>query len=434
MSKKLDFKVESLGKCTIDSPLNIEYFVDDSQRVLYDISLEAFNRDRKLKPDPLSMEVAGPRKKIYFDPSKTKAGIVTCGGLCPGINDVIRGIVNLLWYGYGVRNIFGFRYGYQGLAPQYKHEVWDLTPEKVVEIHKRGGSILASSRGPQDTGVMVDALERMNVNILFTVGGDGTQKGALDMHVEARKRGISLSVIGIPKTIDNDLSFIEKSFGFETAFSEAVAAIQGAHEEAEGAPNGVGIVKLMGRHSGFITSMATLAMSDVNFCLIPEVPFSFEGENGLFKVMERRLKARRHAVIVVAEGAGQDIMARKAGDQAKDASGNVKLGDVGIFLRDELTAHFKEIGMETNIKYIDPSYIIRSVPANSTDSVYCMQLAQNAVHAGMAGKSGMVVGEWNNTFTNLPIAMAVLERNTVDPKGPLWVNVLESTGQPPVMS
>lgn len=431
MSEKLDFSIENVGKRTVDSPLDIGYFVEDEQKVLYDISIEAFYKYKKLKTDPLAFEVAGPRKKIYFDPSKTKAGIVTCGGLCPGINDVIRGVVNTLYYGYGVKNILGFRYGYQGLVPKYGHEVVTLTPDTVTEIHKRGGSILSSSRGPQDIGVMTDALERMNVDILFTIGGDGTQKGALEIHHEARRRKSSLCVVGIPKTIDNDLSFIEKSFGFETAFGAAVESIRGAHEEAEGAPNGIGIVKLMGRHSGFIAAMATLAMSDVNFCLVPESPFRFDGEHGLFAIMEKRLEKRRHAVVVVAEGAGQELMA--ADENGKDASGNVKLSDIGVYLKDRLGAHFKSLNIEVNIKYIDPSYIIRSVPANSTDSVYCMQLAQNAVHAAIAGKSGMVVGELNNVFTHVPVEMATLKRNIIDVNGPLWSNVLETTGQPQVI-
>ncbi len=424
-----DFNVESLGKCTVNSPLDIIYFVDDDNRILLDASLKAYRAECKKKGEPWSMEIAGPRKKIYFDPSKTKAAIVTCGGLCPGINDVIRGIVNVLWYGYGVHNITGFKYGFQGLVPEYRHETVELKPEVVKTIHQSGGSMLSSSRGPQDTGAMVDALERMNINILFAIGGDGTQRAALEIHEEAKKRNINLAVVGIPKTIDNDLCFIEKSFGFESAFSAAVDAVRGAHQEAEGAPNGVGIVKLMGRHSGFIATTATLATSDVNFCLIPEVPFQLEGPQGLFLALEERLNRRKHAVIVVAEGAGQELMRKEAAGKQTDASGNVALKDIGVFLKKRIDEHFKQMKFEANVKYIDPSYIIRSVPANPTDSVYCMQLAQNSVHAAMAGKSGMVVGEWNNTFTNIPIAMAIYRRNQVDPDGPLWLNVLEATGQ-----
>ncbi len=428
---KINFDIESLGKCNIDSPIKFKNFVDDADRILYEISLESFRKAKTKKEEPPSLEIAGPRRKIYFDPSKCRAGIVTCGGLCPGINDVIRGIVMALWYVYGVQNILGFRYGYQGLAPQYSHKPMELDPKSVEDIHKVGGSILSSSRGPQDIGVMADTLERMNVNMLFTIGGDGTQRGSLALHEELKKRKLKIAIVGVPKTIDNDLCFIEKSFGFETAFSAAADAVKGAHEEATGAPNGIVIVKLMGRQSGFIAANAALAMNDVNIVLIPEVPFKLEGEKGLFRFVEERLRTRKHAFILVAEGAGQQLLADEASATATDASGNIKLGDIGHFLTDKLTAYFESINMEANIKYIDPSYIIRSVPANPSDSVYCMQLAQNAVHAAMAGKSGLVVGQWNHVFTHVPIAMATMKRNTIDPDGSLWLNVLESTGQPP---
>jgi 6-phosphofructokinase 1 len=430
MNKKLNFEIENLGRCTIEPPVKITHFVEDEERILVDITLSACMKSAKQKSDPLTMEVAGPRRKIYFDASKTRVGIVTCGGLCPGINDVIRAMVMTLWYVYGVRNIAGFRYGFQGLVPKYGHPVFEMTPNLVENINKKGGSILASSRGPQDISVMADTLERMNVSMLFAIGGDGTQRGALALHEELKKRKLKIAVVGIPKTIDNDLSFIEKTFGFETAFGAASDTIRGAHEEAEGAPNGISIIKLMGRQSGFIAANAALAMNDVNIVLIPEVPFKLEGEKGLIKYVEERLETRKHAVIVVAEGAGQDIMEKEIEGKATDASGNIRLLDIGRFLKEKFEVYFKAAGIETNIKYIDPSYIIRSVPANPADSVYCMQLAQNAVHAAMAGKSGMVVGRWNNKFTHVPIDMATMQRNVIDPDGQLWMNVVEATGQP----
>ncbi len=430
MPEELNFSIETLGPCKVDSPIKTAHFEGDDERILLNIRMSELKGEMERAGGPLSLEVAGSRRKIYFDPSKTKAGIVTCGGLCPGINDVIRALVMSLWYVYGVRNIFGYQYGYQGLSPKYKHKAIDMTPELVRSIHKEGGSMLATSRGPQDPSEMADTLERMNVNILFTIGGDGTQRGTLAIYEEAKKRGMKLAVVGIPKTVDNDLCFIEKSFGFETAFGAAADAINGAHEEARGAPNGVSIVKLMGRHSGFIAAMATLAMSDVNIVLVPECPFKLEGAGGLLKNVEDRLRKRGHCLIVVAEGAGQEIMAEQGLKQERDASGNVRLLDIGVFLKDKFNEYFKSINMESNIKLIDPSYIIRSVPANPADSVYCTQLAQNAVHAAMAGKTAMVVGEWNNSFTHVPIAMATLRRNVIDVNGAFWLNVIESTGQP----
>jgi 6-phosphofructokinase 1 len=287
-----------------------------------------------------------------------------------------------------------------------------------------GGTILASSRGNQDVSVMVDTLEEMNIGILFCVGGDGTQRGALAISDEASKRGLRISVIGIPKTIDNDISFVQKTFGFETAVSEAKRATYAAHTEAIGAPNGVGLVKLMGRDSGFIAAYSVLVDNQVNFCLVPEVPFSLEV---FLKALQERLNKRGHAVIVVAEGAGQHLFAA-AGEH--DASGNVKYGDIGILLRDAIKDHFNSIGEEVNLKYIDPSYIIRSQPANPHDSAFCLLMGHSAVHAGMAGRTGMIVGFWNHQFTHVPTRLAVGKRKKIDPKGKLWSSVLASTGQP----
>lgn len=432
MSEELDFTVPTLGEPRIKSQLRVNRFHPDGERILYDISAENCRRCVDEGREPLSMEVAGPRERIYFDSSKTRAAIVTCGGLCPGMNDVIRGLVMVLTYLYGVRTVLGIRYGYQGFIPAYGHEAMSLTPEAVASIHTEGGSILSSSRGEQDTGEIVDALERMNVSILFAIGGDGTMRGAQDIFQEITKRGLRISVIGIPKTIDNDLYFIEKSFGFETAFSKACEAIRSANTEALGGPNGIGLVKLMGRHSGYIAANAAIAVGDVNIVLIPEIPFELEGERGLLAYLKKRLGNRGHAVILVGEGAGQDLIVKTLGEKnvERDASGNVKLLDVGLFLEERINGHFKSAGVEINLKYIDPSYIIRSVPANPSDSMYCAQLAHSAVHAAMAGKTGMVVGRWNNTFTHVPIRMVIRRRNTIPPDSQLWLDVLETTGQP----
>jgi 6-phosphofructokinase 1 len=378
--------------------------------------------------EPPQFDTAGPREKIYFDPSKLKCGIVTCGGLCPGLNDVIRAIVLGLFYNYGAKTVFGFRYGYEGLTHRYRHVPLELIPETVKNIHKIGGSILASSRGPQDVSEMLDTLERMNIGLLFTIGGDGTLRGAQALSEEIGRHGLKIAVIGIPKTIDNDISFVQSSFGFDTAVSESRTAIDSAHTEAVGARNGIGLVKLMGRESGFIAAYATLANSDVNFCLIPEVPFTLEG---FLKALKDRLKGSGHAVIVVGEGAGQSLMQETG---AKDASGNVRFSDIGLFLKDQINAYFKEESMEVNLKYIDPSYTIRSLPANPRDSAFCLLLGRHAVHAGMTGRTNMVVGNWKGEFTHVPIRMAVSSRKKIDPNGRFWSTVLSCTGQPREMA
>jgi len=416
--------VQRLGGCRIPSPMITSDFVDDDKRVLFHSSLKEAEAVIKAGRPLPAFEMAGPRSKIYFDPSKLKCGIVTCGGICPGLNDVIRSIVFSLHYHYGVPSAFGFRYGYEGLAPAYRHPPMELGLREVRDIHIKGGTILGSSRGPQDVSEMVDTLERMNIGILFAIGGDGTLRGAQAISEEIGCRGLKISVIGIPKTIDNDISYLDKSFGFETAVAETRTSIYSAHVEAHGARNGIGLVKLMGRESGFIAAHATLANSDVNFCLVPEVPFTMEA---FLSALAERLEKRRHAVIVVAEGAGQDLMEKT---EERDASGNVRLTDIGVFLRDQINAHFKKAGVKIVLKYIDPSYTIRSRPANPHDSVFCLLLGHCAVHAGMSGRTNMVVGYWNGEFTHVPIPLAVSERKHVNPEGRLWSSVLESTGQP----
>ncbi|MDR1035565.1 MAG: ATP-dependent 6-phosphofructokinase [Deltaproteobacteria bacterium] len=437
-----DLDIEVLGPAKIDSPLmgktaggreqteNLawEAFTDESQRILRDATLTSVECFAGGKQLPDSFEMAGARRKIYFDPSKVRAGILTAGGLCPGLNDVIRSLVMTLYYRYGVQNIQGIRYGYQGLIPSYGHPLVELNPATVAEIHQFGGTVLGSSRGNQSIEELVDSLERLNMNILFCIGGDGTLKGALSISQQVKERGLKISVIGIPKTIDNDISLVSRSFGFETAVSIATEVIRSAHTEALGAPWGVGLVKLMGRDSGFIAATAALARGDANFVLIPEIDFDVDGPGALLERLYKRLSSRGHAVIVVAEGAGQKFFSGEA--EVKDASGNVLHKDIGAYLADRIRSYFKEKGQEINLKYIDPSYIIRSAPANSTDQVFCSFLGQKAAHAAMAGKTNCLIGQWNGNFVHVPIEKAIAVRKKVNPMGVLWNSVLERTGQP----
>lgn len=427
-----DFKIQILGQGTISSPVKVNSYTSDKRRMLFNNYLENYDVLKTRDGLPLSVEVAGPRAMIYFNPAQTRAAVVTCGGLCPGINDVIRSIVMTLYYRYGVRNISGIKYGFQGLIHTYGHKLLELNPDVVKDIHTFGGSILSSSRGIQDIGEMVSALARMNVNIFFCIGGDGTMRAAECITEELTRRNLNISVIGIPKTIDNDLHLIQKTFGYDTAISAAVTAIQCAHVEARGAPMGIGVVKIMGRQSGHIAVGAALAQGDVNFVLIPEVPFELNGENGFFKALEKQLIHSGHCLILVAEGAGQELISRSTRVVNTDPSGNPRLLDIGAYLRKKIEAYFKTRDMEINLKYIDPSYIIRSVPANTSDCIYCGALGQYAVHAGMSGKTGMLVGLMKDEYVHLPLKM-VGSGAKVDPEGNVWMRVLESTGQPPVM-
>lgn len=377
--------------------------------------------------DLLLFEEAGPRTRLFFDPAHTRAGIVTCGGLCPGLNNVIRSAFLELHHRYGVLEVLGFRGGYQGLDPARGATPVVLTPEFVEDIHREGGTILGTSRGPVDVAVAVDNLIRRKVDILFTVGGDGTQRGSDDLYREARRRGHPLAVVGIPKTIDNDVPYVSQSFGFQTAVEEASRIIDGAHTEAHSVQNGISVVKVMGRNAGFIAAAATIANQDVNFTLVPEVPFALEGAGGFLASLERRVRARRHAVIVVAEGAGQELVG-EAGTE-RDASGHARLGDIGAVLRDRIAAHFKAAGIPVALRYFDPSYSIRSRPADAEDAILCDAYARHAVHAAMAGRTGLVVGHMNDTFVFVPIDRLTSRTRRLDPAGAMWQSVLASTGQ-----
>lgn len=420
--------VSSLGACSVPSPLKGQRFVDSDFGVCAHVDAREIREFAKQGKEPTSFEGAGAREMIYHDPAWTRAAIVTCGGLCPGLNDVIKGLVQVLWFDYGVRSIFGIPYGYAGLNPAFGHSPIILKPDVVDTIHDDGGTILGSSRGEQDIDTMVDTLMRMNINVLFCVGGDGTLRGAHRIAQEITKRGQKISVIGIPKTIDNDLNLVDRTFGFESAVFAASQVLTNAHVEANGAFNGVGVVKLMGRDSGFIAAYACLANSVVNFCLVPELEFEFDGENGLLRSLERRFeRGKDHAVVVVAEGAGQHLFGEKK--KGYDASGNKLHEDIGELVRDRIQSHFNHIGVEASVKYFDPSYIVRSVSAQGTDAIFCYRLAAYAVHAAMCGKHDMVVGSWNGHFTHIPIPLATCRRKQVDLDGQLWHAVISSTRQ-----
>ncbi len=415
--------IKKLGDAKIESPLRIPIEIPLNQQILFHPYPGYVQED-----PPVAFETSQPEKYIYFDPTKVTAAIVTCGGLCPGLNNVIRAIVMGLYHGYGVRSIFGIKYGLQGFIPKFGHPLIPLTPDIVSDIHEQGGTILGSSRGAQSIEKIVDTLERQNMNILFIIGGDGTLRAAEKIENEISARNLKIAVVAVPKTIDNDISFVSRSFGFETAVDSATEAIQCAHTEAMSYPNGIGLVKLMGRYSGFIAATAAAAQRDVNFVLIPEVDFDLEGPQGFFEELRKRLSSRGHAVIVVAEGAGQRFFEDNFEDT--DESGNVRLRDIGKFMEQRIKEYFSEQKFEINLKYIDPSYIIRSVPANTNDGLFSATLGQNAVHAAMAGKTGIVVSIWHGVYCQLPIRLAISQRKNLHPSSRLWINVLESTGQP----
>ena len=419
-----DFHVTRLGPPQYTSPVRINTFIKEEERFLFDINEETIMSRINNGQPLLTIERGGPREKIFFNPEGTKAAIVTCGGLCPGINNVITSITLELTLQYNIREVLGYRFGFKGIAENIQPMI--LNQDSIAGINERGGSILGSSRGPQNVLSMVRRLIEDNVNILFVIGGDGSMKGADVLFREVQKQGLAISIIAVPKTIDNDLNFISQSFGFQTAYSKAVESIHCAHTESLSYENGIGIVKVMGRHSGAIAASATISTNEVNFCLIPESPLKLLGPDGLFSALHTRLLKRGHAVIVIAEGVGQDIIPHGT---ETDSSGNRKLVDSGIWLRDQIQMYFDSIDFSCNIKYIDPSYIIRSIPANPNDALFCTFLGQYAAHAGMSGRTGIVIGQWNHYFAHIPIKLVIQGQKLVNIRGSIWSAVLESTGQ-----
>jgi len=410
-----------LGARNYRSPLRLDALGSIESTFIHD---GMYYRD-PLHDDGPMFERSGPREHLYFDPGRTKVAIVTCGGLCPGLNNVIRSLYLQLHYHYGVPAVMGIRYGYSGFSPEASAPPLWLNAEMVNNIHQHGGTLLGTSRGPVTPDIVVDFLDQRGVSVLFTVGGDGTQRGAHDIVAEIQRRKLPVAVVGIPKTIDDDVQYVHRSFGYFTAIEKAKEVIDCAHVEAHCVNNGISIVKVMGRDSGFIAAGATLASQEVNFTLVPEAPFHLEGENGLLAVLHRRMLERRHAVIVVAEGAGQHLMPPS---DERDASGNLLHRDIGLFLRDRIRDHFAAQRFPVVIRYFDPSYYIRSVPASTVDSVMCDSFARHAVHAALAGKTDMIVGLLHGVFINVPIAMATSRRKRLSAEE--WASVVTATGQP----
>lgn len=419
-----DTAVTDLGQTACDSPKCSESFMADASGVLVGISRASFEREDAV---PVFFEEAGPRQKLFFSPHKTKIAIVTCGGLCPGINDVIRSIVMEAHHHYGVAATLGIRYGLRGFIPACRHDVMEFFPDNVAEIHQFGGTILGSSRGSQPVDEIVDAMERLGIGFCIFIGGVGTMRAASAIGAEIAGRDLPIGVVCIPKTIDNDIHFVSRTFGFATAVEQATEAIACAHVEALGAPYGIGLVKLMGRQSGFIAAEASMGLKHVNMVLVPEEPFALAGPGGVLDVLEDRLGRRGHAVIVAAEGAGQHLVPATG---RADPSGNPVLGDFCGLLTSEIKKHFKEKSLPITQKSIDPSYIIRSVPANTSDAVYCGFLGRLAVHAGMAGKTGLMIGSVNDRYVHVPLPLVTRERKRIDIASDYWQAVLDSTGQP----
>jgi len=422
------------------SERNFGAYTRDDDVVLFDII-----RGDKSGTDAMAFKRAGCRKMICWKGSEVKAAIITCGGLCPGLNVVINEIVEVLYFEYGVNSIYGVKGGYRGLVDG-GYGLIELNPTVVKGINRKGGTILWSSRGgispaspPEEIEKILNKLESYGINMLYIIGGDGTHRGAYRLYQHAKAREKKMIIAGIPKTIDNDMGVIDSSFGFNSAVEQATKAIFSAVTEATcNKPNGVGIVKLMGRHAGYIACHATLASRQVDMCLINEDPFlETNGPEAMAEYIEKTVQDKGHAVIVVAEGAGNNFLkSLRSGMESveKDAGGNEALSNICDYLIDYLKQHFKQRSKACTVKFIDPSYMIRSVAANASDNVMCLVLAQNAVHGAMAGYTGFTSGLVNNRSVMIPMPVIMATSPSfLNPRGRTWSRVLAATQQPVTM-
>uniref|UniRef100_A0A7S3JRG8 Phosphofructokinase domain-containing protein n=1 Tax=Aureoumbra lagunensis TaxID=44058 RepID=A0A7S3JRG8_9STRA len=400
-------------------------YISEDECVLGDIVLKESANEKQLK----AYVRAGPRAELFFNPKKARVAIVSCGGLCPGMNSIIKNLVTILYQGYGVSKVYGIQGGYRGFTSKDWDEPLELDNDAVEYMHHIGGTVLGTSRGGFDIEKIVSWLQVHHVDQLYVIGGDGTHRGAYKISEECHNRGLRISVAGIPKTIDNDIGLIDRSFGFMTAVSEATRAIAAARVEATcNKPNGIGIVKLMGRSAGFLAAYATLASQDVDLCLVPEIPIVLHGPHGILSHIDHVLEQKGHAVIVVAEGAGEELLGEST---QTDAGGNRLLPPIGEFLTKQIKQHFQESNREATVKYIDPSYMVRSVPADASDSYMCMTLAHAAAHGCMAGFTGFTVGLINNRTVMVPIpALAKSSPRSMNANGRTWERVQAITGQP----
>jgi len=366
---------------------------------------------------------ANATRHIYWDPKDVRAAIVTCGGLCPGLNSVVRELTDCLYNEYGVKDILGMRGGYHGLSNPEELTPMYLTPKIVNEIHMKGGSVLMAGRGGNDCIRIVDKLKERDINMLFVVGGDGTQSGAHALFLEARKRKMPISIVGVPKSIDNDVMYFDKTFGFESAVAEAVSVIRGSFVEATSANRAVSIVKLMGRDAGFVSMYAAVASNLVDLCLIPEVDVKLQD---VLAYVDKVLAQKGYMVVAVAEGAGQNFVE----SEGVDPTGHTKYGDVGVFLRDAINEHLKRSDDGGRSFYFDPSYMIRAVPANPIDHIFCSRLSRDAVHTAMRGYTGVCVGPIHNIIIIMPMNNIASRQKTVNVHRNMWQVCVHQSGMP----
>eukprot|EP00611_Tribonema_gayanum_P031998 TRINITY_DN93_c0_g2_i1.p1 TRINITY_DN93_c0_g2~~TRINITY_DN93_c0_g2_i1.p1 ORF type:complete len:506 (-),score=167.86 TRINITY_DN93_c0_g2_i1:425-1804(-) len=390
-------------------------------------------RDKTKAPVARAFLRAGPRAKLHFDPTTVNACIVTCGLLCPGLNSVIHHLIDTLKNNYNAGKIYGIRGGWGGFWDPEKPPIQLCQSKDLEFLQSRAGSILGCSVGGFDVKKIMQFLMDKQISHMYVIGGDGTHRGAHRIAVECIAMGLNIAVAGIPKSVDNDIDLVDRSFGFMTAVEEAQNAIRSATIEAKcNLPNGIGIVKLMGRSTGYLAAYATMASGDVDLCLVPEVEIRLDGPDGCLPHLERVVQTKGYAVVVISEGAGQAQLSEVA---AEARSKGAPLPSVGQYMKSQIEKHFASKGKTATCKYIDPSVSVRSVAANAFDQILCMQLAQNAVHGAMAGYTAFAAGVVNNRTVLIPITEIVdTSPKGLNPRGRTWERVLCITRQPNTLS
>lgn len=478
-------------KATIENPLPIEVRGDDRDegaRIVVDARRKYHDPLEGITPAAwnLTMPEAGPRRYVsYPQKNQLKVGILVSGGIAPGINAVISGIIARhhayqAWSQKINKNyaleILGYSEALKGLLHAGRPAV-PLDLKTVREAVNHGGSILPTARADelldledpkQRDGALDKVTSRLinqQIDILYIIGGDGSMRAAHAISCRARRNPINeLSVIGIPKTMDNDILWVWQSFGFLSAVEFAKQAILQLHTEVMSNPR-LCVIQLFGSDSGFVVSHAALASGVCDAVLIPEVNFTLKQLSGYIRY---RLQDRPHsdkpyggivalaetaipldwreyvsATAEVADGSEKVILTpeelraietfeshgRRVHGQTPDAlrSGGLRL--VSQILQREIRKlgdRWSSYRVFTN----EPRHLIRSIEPSVSDVIFAQRLGTLAVDNAMAGYHDFMISQWLTEYVLVPLKLVVLGRKRVPEHGIFWKSVRASTGQP----
>ena len=329
-----------------------------------------------------------------------RIGILTGGGDCPGLNAVIRGVVRKA--AENNIKVIGIKNGWKGLV---NIDTMDLDLDKVEDILSKGGTILGTSRTnpykkPEDVGKVIENYNKLKLDALVAIGGEDT----LGVANKLFKENKGINVVGCPKTIDNDLSGTDCTFGFDTAINIVTEAIDRLHTTAE-SHHRVMVVEVMGRHAGWIALHSGIAGS-ADYILIPEVPIKFDELCDVLKKQHKRGKL--YSIVVAAEGAqfGKDMVTK---DQKLDAFGHVILGGIGERLAEMIE---KNTGYETRSVVL--GHLQRGGSPSAFDRVIATKFGVKAMELVLSKKFGHMASLQGTEVKDVPIEVAVGTLKTVD--------------------